>query len=354
MFSDLKKLGNIYFIISFLLFLFIGYLIFEPFIGIITVSLILTIIFYPIHNKISKIIKNEIFSSLFSTTLITLILLIPFSLIIFFLVKEIIDLYPVVSIYLSDPNLIVEKIKQSPFLYKIYQKIENEYFDKLNNNFHDSLVNYIKQVFTFLFNFAKDLLKNVLLLVVGLFIMVITIFFLLKDGKKLYQLIYSIIPLEKEEKEYLFKNSYLAIQGVLLGTVFVAIAQSSLALIGFLVAGMNYSIILAFLTFFAAFIPFGGASLIWFPVAVFLFFNKGIIIGVIFFLYGTFVISTVDNIIRPIVVGSKIDIHPLILFFAILGGLKAFGVLGIFIAPVIVAVIDAFILLYKKRYKIED
>ncbi len=354
MFSDLKKLGNVFFIISFLLFLFVGYLIFEPFITIITVAIILAIIFYPVHNKINRALKNEILSSLFSTILITLILLLPFSLITFFLIKEIINLYPVVSIYLSDPNLILEKIKQSPFLYNVYQQVENEYSDKLNNNFHDSLVNYLKQVFTFLFNFAKDLLKNFILLIVGLFIMVITIFFLLKDGKKLYQLIYSIIPLEKEEKEYLFKNSYFAIQGVLLGTVFVAIAQSVLALIGFLVAGMDYSIILAFLTFFAAFIPFGGASLIWFPVAVFLFFNKGTFVGLIFLLYGTFVISTVDNIIRPIVVGSKIDIHPLILFFAILGGLKTFGFLGIFIAPVIVAILDAFILLYKKRYNIED
>lgn len=69
---------------------------------------------------------------------------------------------------------------------------------------------------------------------------------------------------------------------------------------------------------------------------------------------GLFVVSTVDNIVRPIVVGSKIDIHPMILFFAILGGLKAFGFLGIFIAPVIVAVIDAFIMLYKKRYSIPD
>ncbi len=354
MFNDLQKLGNIFFIISFLLFLFIGYLIFEPFIGIITVSTILTIIFYPVHIKIYKIIKNEIVSSLFSTVLITITLLLPFSLVIFFLVKEIIDLYPVVSLYLSDPNLIVDKIKQSPFLYKIYQKIESEYFDKLNNNFHDSLVNYLKQIFTFLFNFAKDLLKNIILLIVGIFIMAITIFFLLKDGKKLYQLIYSLIPLEREEKDYLFNNSYLAIQGVLLGAIFVAIAQSLLALVGFWIAGMDYSIILAVLTFFASFIPFGGASLIWIPVAIYLFFSKGTVVGLMFFLYGTFVISTVDNIIRPIVVGSKIDIHPLILFFAILGGLKIFGFLGIFIAPVAVAVIDAFILLYKKRYIIED
>jgi len=352
--DDIKKLGNIFFIISFLLFLFLGYLIFAPFIGIITVSILLVVIFYPIHQRISKVVKNSVLNSLISTFIILTTLLLPFSLILFFLTKEIIQLYPLIADYISNPNLIVEKLKESPYLYKLYLKLQEFYLNKLDSNFHDSIINYLKHFTANMFNFAKTFLSNVILIFIGIFIMAITIFFLFKDGYKLYNLVYSIIPLEKEEKDYLFNNSYAAVQAVTLGSVFVAIAQAIAALIGFLVAGVEYSLVLTFLTFFAAFIPFGGASLVWVPVAIYLTVSKSLLVGILFAFYGTFVISTVDNIIRPIVVGTKIDMHPMIMFFAIIGGLITFGFLGIFIAPVIVALIDAFIMLYKKRYGIEN
>ncbi len=354
MFSNYEKVGNIFFIISFLLFIFLGYVIFSPFIGLILVSVLLVIIFYPFHLKIKSKLKSEILASLISTFIILFFILLPLGVIVFFLTKEIIDLYPLVSNYISNPDLFVEKIKSIPYLYDIYIRIQNEILNKTNSNIHETFINYLKSFVSVLFDFAKTFLTNVILLSIGVFVLILNIFFLFKDGERVYKLIYSIIPLPKEEKDFLFKNSYLAVQAVILGSVFVAIAQSIATLIGLVVAGVDYAILLSFITFLAAFIPFGGASLVWVPVAIYLFTTKSFIVGLLFFLYGTFVISTVDNIIRPIVVGSKIDIHPMILFFAILGGLKAFGFLGIFIAPVIVALIDAFIMLYKKRYNITD
>lgn len=352
MLDDTKKLGNLFFFISFLLFLFFGYLIISPFIGLITISVLLVAIFYPVHLKVLKVFKNSILSSLISTLIILTTLLLPFSLILFFLTKEIIQLYPLITEYITNPDLLVEKLKEIPYLYILYIKLQEFYFENLNNNFHDSVINYTKYLTGIMFNFAKSFVSNVVLIFMAVFIMALNIFFLFKDGHKLYNLIYTIIPLEVEEKDYLFKNSYFAVQAVILGSLFVAIAQSVASLIGFLVAGVEYSLVLAFLTFFAAFIPFGGASLIWIPVAIYLTVSKSILVGILFTLYGTFVISTVDNIIRPIVVGNRIDIHPMIMFFAIIGGLITFGFLGIFIAPIVVALINAFVLLYKKRYNL--
>ncbi|MFN3787416.1 AI-2E family transporter [Sulfurihydrogenibium azorense] len=354
MFSNYEKLGNIFFIISFLLFLFLGYVIFSPFVGLILISFLFVVIFYPFHLKIKSKVKSDILSSLISTLTILTFILIPLSLIVFFLTKEIIDLYPLVSQYISNPNYFVEKLKSVPYLYNLYLKVQNELLNNVNSNLHETFINYLKGFASTLFDIAKGFLTNLILFSIGIFILILNIFFLFKDGEKLYKLVHSVIPLDKEEKDYLFKNSYLAVQAVILGSVFVAVAQAVATLIGLLVAGIDYAIIIAFITFLAAFIPFGGASLVWIPVAIYLFATKSFIAGLLFFLYGTFVVSTVDNIVRPIVVGSKIDIHPMILFFAILGGLKAFGFLGIFIAPVIVAVIDAFIMLYKKRYSIPD
>lgn len=318
----------------------------------IATSVVFVLIFFPIHLKFIKLFKSQIAASLISTILAMATIVIPIGIIVFFLTKEIIDLYPMIYSFLSEPSKFVEKLKNYPFLYDIYIKISQKVINSLNSDAYQSLISYLKTFSSVLFEKGKILTTNLLLLIIAIFIMAINMFFLFKDGEKLYRYIYSIIPLPEREKDFLFSTSYIAIQGVILGSIFVAIAQSVLSFIGFVVAGVDYSLLLGFLTFLAAFIPFGGASLVWVPVAIYLLISKSVLTGVIFFLYGTFVISLVDNIIRPIVVGSKVSIHPMILFFAIIGGLNFFGFLGIFFAPVVVAIINTFIQLYKDRYNI--
>ncbi|WP_297887376.1 AI-2E family transporter, partial [Sulfurihydrogenibium sp.] len=205
MFSNYEKLGNIFFLISFLLFLFLGYVIFSPFIGLILVSILLVTIFYPIHLKIKAKLRNEIFSSLISSLIILFFILLPLGVIVFFLTKEIVDLYPLVSNYISNPDLILEKIKSVPFLYDVYNRVQNEIINKMNNNIHETLINYLKGFASALFDFAKAFLTNVVILSIGIFILILNIFFLFKDGEKLYRLVHSIIPLQKEEKDFLFK-----------------------------------------------------------------------------------------------------------------------------------------------------
>lgn len=352
MLSNYQKLGNAFFVISFLFFLFLGYKIFEPFLTLIATSIIFTLVFYPIHKKILKVLKNQILASLTSTLAVMTLIIVPIAIVIFFLTKEIIDLYPVVYSIFSDPSKIVENLKSYPFLYSIYIKISDKLLSHLNSDAYQSILSYLKTFSGFLLEKGRVFTTNILIFFVAIFIMAINIFFLFKDGDKLYNYIYSILPLEEREKDFLFSTSYIAIQGVILGSVFVAIAQSLLSFIGFVVAGVEYALLLGFLTFIAAFIPFGGASLVWVPVAIYILTSKSLVGGIIFFIYGTFVISLVDNIIRPVVLGSKVSIHPMILFFAIVGGINFFGFLGIFFAPVIVAIINTFIQLYKDRFNI--
>ncbi|MEJ5173186.1 MAG: AI-2E family transporter [Hydrogenothermaceae bacterium] len=352
MFADYQKLGNVFFVISFLFFLFLSYKIFEPFLTLISSSIILVLIFYPLHKFFLRKIKNTVLASLLSTLILMALIIIPIGIIVSFLTKEVIEFYPVVSGYISNPSKIVENLKEYPFLYNIYLKFYDKFYNSLDSQTYESFITYLKGFSGFIFDKAKVFATNTIIFIVAIFIMAITVFFLFKDGEKLYRYVYSIIPLNEIEKDFLFSTSYLAIQGVILGSVFVALAQSFLAFLGFIVAGVNYSLLLAFITFLAAFIPFGGASLVWVPVAIYILTSKSFIGGILFFIYGTFVISLIDNIIRPIVVGSKVDIHPMILFFAIIGGINFFGFLGIFFAPVVVALLNTFIQLYKDRYNI--
>ncbi|WP_297455535.1 AI-2E family transporter, partial [Persephonella sp.] len=263
----------------------------------------------------------------------------------------IVTVYPKAIEFISKYKNIDQIVREIPVISHAY-KIVMDALKSLNINvdLSDALKNIINQFVSFIIQQGKGLFLNVTLLIIGIVMMIISIFFLFKDGDALYNRIYNIIPLPDKDKNFLISKSYRAIQGVVLGSVLTAIAQGILSFIGYFAIGLEMSYFWAFITFLAAFIPIGGASLVWVPVAIYTLFSKGFIAAFLFTLYGTFVISTIDNIIKPVVIGDKTNIHPMILVFAILGGLKLFGFIGVFLAPIIVVMIDNMLLLFREKY----
>ncbi|NPA16185.1 MAG: AI-2E family transporter, partial [Aquificae bacterium] len=241
--------------------------------------------------------------------------------------------------------------KEIPIVSKIYEIITGTLKSlNIQVDISDAIRGIINEIVSFVIQQGKGLFLDVTLLVAGIVIMIITIFFLFKDGDALYYRIYSIIPLSDKDKNFLLSKSYKAIQGVVLGSVLTAIAQGILSFIGYFAIGLEMSYFWAFITFMAAFIPVGGASLVWVPVAIYTLLTKGFLTAFLFAIYGTFVISTIDNIIKPVVIGDKTNIHPMVLVFAILGGLHLFGFIGVFLAPIILVMIDNMLQLFKEKY----
>ena len=346
-----EQIGNFFFFGFLSFFLFLGYLLFEPFLKVIILSILITIIFYPMYLKIEKKIKNKILASSIMTALILMFIIIPSITLIAFFVNQIITIYPIIIENISKYRSIEILIKETPIISKVYVIIENSLKSlNINVDISDAIRGIVNEIVSFVIQQGKGIFLDVTLLIVGIIIMLITIFFLFKDGIHLYNRIYSIIPLSDKDKTFLLSKSYNAIQGVVLGSVLTAIAQGILSFIGYFAIGLEMSYFWAFITFIAAFIPVGGASLIWIPVAIYTLFTKGFLTAFLFSVYGTLVISTIDNIIKPVVIGDKTNIHPMILVFAILGGLNLFGFIGIFLAPIIVVMIDNMLLLFKEKY----
>jgi predicted PurR-regulated permease PerM len=281
--------------------------------------------------------------------MVVVFLLIPSILIVVVFTNQLIQLYPIFIEHISKAENVESFIKSFPVISSLYEKLE-KFTANFNLDLHSTLKNLVAIVLDFLVSQGKNIFINFTLILIGIAFISITVFFLFKDGHLLYKRIYSLIPLPEKEKNYIIQSSYNAIQGVVLGSVFTAIAQGILSFIGYYFAGVNFALFWAILTFFVAFFPIGGAALVWVPIAIYIFFTKGVIAGILFSLWGTFVISTVDNIIKPIVIGEKTNLHPIVFVFAILGGLNLFGFVGLFIAPIIVVVIDNLLNIYKERY----
>ncbi len=345
------NISNIFFFIALSFFLFLGYLLFSPFFTIILTSIFIAVIVYPLHEKFLQKLKSPVLSSLLSTLLVLIFFIIPSLLITIVFINEVGVIYPIFIEKLSKFNNIESFILSIPVISFFYKKIS---IFLQNFNLNIDIQSFLKVSVSYLANFIIDKGKTIVInfsfIVFGISLIIITVFFLFKDGKSLYRWVYKLIPMPEKDKEYIVISSYNTIQGVFFGSFLTAVAQGILSFVGYYFAGVSFSLFWAILTFFAAFLPIGGASLVWVPIAIYLFFTKSFLTAFLFFLWGTFVISTVDNIIKPVVIGEKANIHPMVMVFSILGGLNLFGFIGVFIAPIIVVILYNLLNIYYERY----
>src|SRR5208337_3182662 len=127
--------------------------------------------------------------------------------------------------------------------------------------------------------------------------------------------------------------------------------QGVLTGIAMRIVGMPSSLLLGLAAGFASVIPVVGSSLVWAPVAIYLLVTGSIWKGVFLLAWGVFVVSAIDNVIRPWVVGGRVELHPLVLLFFIFGGVEAFGFLGLFLGPVVASVLAALFDMLREELK---
>jgi predicted PurR-regulated permease PerM len=139
----------------------------------------------------------------------------------------------------------------------------------------------------------------------------------------------------------LYRNIADTIVANVYGILSVGLAQGILTGIAMRIVGMPSSLLLGLGAGFASIIPVVGSSLVWVPVGLYLLVSGLIWQGVFILIWGVVVISSADNIIRPWVVGGRVELHPMVLLFFILGGVEAFGFIGLFLGPVVASVLAA-------------
>jgi len=122
------------------------------------------------------------------------------------------------------------------------------------------------------------------------------------------------------------------------GVFTIAIVQGTLGGLAFWILGLPSAIVWGVAMIFLSMIPMLGAFIVWVPAAIYLFATGHYVKGVVLVLWGTLVIGMIDNFLRPKLVGGRTKLHELLIFFAVLGGLQVFGVLGIVLGPVVLAI----------------
>ena len=143
---------------------------------------------------------------------------------------------------------------------------------------------------------------------------------------------------------------------VIYGSIIIAIIQGTLGGIGFAIFGVPSPLLWGVVMIFASLIPYIGSSIIWFPAALMLIFNgyfnseiNPIIKGILLILYGILIVGTADNILKPKIIGDKGGLHPVLVLLGVVGGLSFLGFIGMFVGPIILAMLVVFIKIYEEE-----
>ena len=194
--------------------------------------------------------------------------------------------------------------------------------------------------------YSGRILKNAASLVTTLAFMVFTLYFLLVDGKHLASLVVSAIPIERGITKMFMQKMSESGRQLILGFFLVAVYQGFMMFLLSTIFGLSTPLVFAALTAVASFVPMVGASLVWFPLAVFMGLTGEVGKAVLFGVLAAFFVSFTDNFLRPVILGNRLKIHPLLIFFAIVGGLQLFGINGLILGPLIVIIFFASVELY--------
>ncbi len=171
----------------------------------------------------------------------------------------------------------------------------------------------------------------------GLFLMFVTLFFLLRDGRVAHKLLVEAIPVRRSVAESFLRRLRNVTFGVLLGQLVTALAQGLLAGLFFFALGIENALLLGLVTAFLSIIPVLGPFIVYVPVAGVLFVQGHPIMAIIVFGFGTLVLSQMDNVIRPYIAARTAKVHPLISIIGAIAGLTLWGVIGFVLGPLVFA-----------------
>ena len=335
------------------LLLYLLTLIFAPFLTPILWAMILVRLFYPLYLWLMRLVRGRpTLSAALSTLAVTLLAVLPVAYLAFLAITETIHAYREAMEWVQSGGLkrLPALVAGLPLIGHISQELLGR-FVLAYGDLQGSLLEGGKTVSAVLLTGVGGLAKNTLELITDFFIMLFTLFFLFRDGRRLYDAFYEALPIEGTHKAVIFDRLDHTMIAVVRGTLLTALAQGLAAGLTYGVLGVPFPVFLGSLSALFSLLPFGGTALVWVPVAAYLFWTAAVWKGVVMIGVGVALIGLMDNFLQPLLVGSGADLPVLFLFFASLGGLAYFGLIGLFLGPILLGIAVAVFQIYRENYQ---
>jgi len=317
----------------------------EPF----AFAIILAVVFYPMHERIlQRNHRRPGSSALLSTLLLVLLFGVPSFIIAVLAANEAL----VAAHYLGRRSVeeggfasLVMSLAKGPLSYV------GRWVDLSKYDLNAMISANTQKVSVWLVGFGANVLSGIAHFIIDALITFVVVFFLFRDGAQWAYRAGALLPLSREQVVRLYRNISDTIIANVYGILSVGVAQGTLLGVALRFLGMQSALLLGLATGFASIIPVVGSALVWVPVVIYLLLTGSIAKGLFLLVYCVVIVSTVDNILRPWIVGGRVELHPLVLLFFIFGGVEAFGFLGLFLGPVVASVLVALFDILREELK---
>ncbi len=334
-----KRIQTISFLVLLGAVLVIILLLLRPFVNLLALGLILTILLYPVYSWILRRVK---YPSIASAITVALILIVLGGIIWFFgqtIYNAVDDLYK----HYRDGGVVIDK---DLIIARLPQELQNG-----AQNLSGDINLYVGRVSSEAFNSLSSVLSNVAGFFVALSLEMFIVYYLLKDGSKIKKILMDISPIATSQEDILFARVSAAVNGTVKGSLFVAVAQGIVATVGYFIFGLPSPLLWGAFTAFAALVPTVGTLLATVPAVLYLLVTGHIPQAIGMAIWAMFAVGLIDNFLSPKLVGRTVRLHPLLVLLAVIGGLRLFGVIGFLIGPIIMAVFVTLIEMYRTDFK---
>ncbi len=347
----MKKLNHLY-LLTLIIAIGIGlYFIFKPFLVAIFLAFILSRLFNEWYQKIFRVLKNPSFSAFITSSIIFLIIFLPLVFVGKLVATELVSSYQVVTSenfktdFINWRDSSLETINQHPSLTN--KLAQTNLLDNKN------ISTLLKNTGNLLTALAKYLYQGTSNFLFTLFIMFFCLYYFFKDGDRLINKIVQLSPLKNSQEEKLLENFIGISRATLKGSLIVAIIQGGLTTILFIATGIPSAILLGVIATVFALIPMLGTAIVWLPVGLITLTLGNLWQGITILLVGALIIGSIDNILRPYLVGKNTSLHPLLVFLSTIGGITFFGITGFLLGPVTVVLFLNLLEIYKTEFASE-
>jgi predicted PurR-regulated permease PerM len=338
-----------YFLVIFLITIFFVGKLLWPFFSILVLAFVLTGTFYPVYRVCAGRMR-PVLASLITCSIIFLVVFVPLVFLIGALSKEAYGLYLMGTNATASQDLkqllhnshIVERIEA--FLANYDIKLGAEHLNK-------GLSQLGRSVGLFLYQQVSAIASNILKFLVNFALMLLVIFFLLIDGKKLIGFLIELSPLPEDQDRKLMGKFHEMASVVLVVNGISGLIQGSLGGVVFAIFGLNSPLLWGSIMAILAFFPIVGIGVVIVPASAYLFLKGRIGAGIFFIIFYVVISSVIEYVIKPKLVGDKVRIHTLLVFISVLGGLKVFGILGIIYGPLVITAFLTLTDIYRSSYE---
>jgi predicted PurR-regulated permease PerM len=327
--------------------IYLFYQLLAPFLQPILWAAIFVIIFYPLYDNLESWIRSSNMRSLIMTALVVVLIIGPASYLAVALVQEAVanvDLFRHMAESGRLDNFL--NLENSAFFKMIAKRLE-PYVDISQFDLKTIIGNAFRSVSKAALKETTNILTNAGRFLFSFGLMIFFMFFLFRDGDRLFAQIKSILPLKPENAEKTINHLKHVIEGTMYGGLVVALVQGIIGGLLFLIMGLPAAVFWGAVMAFTALIPILGPFLVYIPAGIILIIGGSVIKGILLISIGVGIVSQIDNFLRPMLVSGKTGMHTMLLFVSIMGGVNMFGLLGVVLGPFIAAVFVTMLEIYR-------